>query len=160
MEVRLLLFAVFLAGCSMTGPGQVLCTTRCGVRLTGAEMPSGWTCDSLQANEDRFMRCFERDVKDARFKSACARMTGTEMKVKADYAWRDEYGRDVIGLTKCSIRTMWVGWLPSPELTSMGHEYAHIVQDCMPPDPRIDRGEDRAHGDWRRDGIYFAAACF
>lgn len=153
--MRLLLIAILAAGCSKSDPGRSLFVTKCGVTLKGDVWPDGWNADEFQANEDRLVERFA-SVKDYRFKTACERMDSTTLWVQPEYWWVDEVGRKVTGLTSCTRRQIQVGWMYDVRLTSMGHEYAHVVQNCEPPAP-IDRGEDASHANWRRDGIYFAA---
>jgi hypothetical protein len=144
-----------MAGCS-TSPGRSLFVTKCGVTLMGDVWPDEWTPEELQANEDRLIERFATHVTDKRFKTACERLEATTLWVRPDPHWIDELGRDVWGLTSCAARRIQVGRSLVPVLSTMGHEYAHIIQNCEAYPP-VDKKEDPAHANWVRDRIYFAA---
>jgi hypothetical protein len=102
------------------------------------------------------MARFAAHVTDKRFKDACDRMPGTSLFIRPEVHWIDELGRDVWGLTSCTIRRIQVGRALVPPLSTMGHEYAHIIQNCEAYPP-MDKKQDPAHANWVRDRIHFAA---
>jgi hypothetical protein len=139
-----------------------MCETRCGLVLYGmlngshVQVPSGWTCEALQAHEDKTIAAFKFVLNDERFQSSCGTF-GYRLFIHPDKAWEDypPRGYKIGGITYCNPaeRNIVVGLRDTPEESALSHELAHAVQDC---DTRYYDPNWPDHGGWTENGIFSA----
>ena len=112
-----------------------------------------WSCAEFKESEDFAVEQLTK-VSDSRFINSCARLNSWKVFVQPVETWRDEYWRDVGGLTYCVSKTIYVG-SQRPLNGSLCHEMAHAIQECQ---PNFDASceEDDYHKCWKRDGIFKA----
>lgn len=141
---------------------EALCTTTCGLQydgaLDGGTVPPGWTCESIQNQEDRTMASFKHitapDAGD--FQNACKYLNGYHLYLRpadpreldAGYYgyWSDYDSGWVGGETACWYSWIYVVEYPIPQGSALSHEIAHVVQNCNP----------LFHEGWLDAGIYQA----
>jgi hypothetical protein len=154
---NLLIASLVLVACGPL-PENVRCVTTCGMQFTGwtdtHEMPEGWTCDDVQAGEDRALEFLAPVAEfDSRFENVCKAIDGWELRAHNASSW-DFFGTDAMGATPCPAALIEINW----DLPSQGplmHEIAHAVQGCIPwaHNDDITDGEDSVHKGWKRLGI-------
>lgn len=163
--MRLFALSLLLVGCAPIehgiNPRQFL--TTCGVDFRG--YPDGssneaWTQESLSAFEERMINEFSFRVLDPRFrdrKKVCESMKLWKVWLHPDGCWIDRWGRNVCGITDCTLGVVQVGALrdatETPGTTAYAHEMAHVIQRCNATQPP-DQGQNADHANWTRDHIY------
>lgn len=130
--------------------------------LIGTHEPAfRWTGPIIQDLEDRAVKAFASDANGAKMNQhdICESLDGYSLFIHPEEKWDcDKNGECVAGRSFCVERRVEVATpieAYSLRYSSLIHEIAHLVQDCKAPMP-IDPGQDEAHADWNRDGIYDA----
>ncbi len=135
---------------------DVACFTSHGMRVL-KPVPAGW-CEAVDAAEDRIVAVFVQWVTpyDHRFAAAGDLIAGWDIHVQPDRAWTLPlthsalHVSSVMGVTYCSTFEVYVG-NDMPGAGALGHELAHVVQNCtpMPPFASEDKtSQEYYHSNW------------
>lgn len=165
------LLAAFNLSCS---PPIVVGISNCNVYVLGDELNNGAWPDQADAGQSfawsmelyNQMESVAVDVlnttTDSRLHDACRRLGGTSVTIKREQVWTDMRGESVVGQSWCGNPSLGVrheihlnnSWPPG---SSIAHEYAHILQGCLPGvGPNLKLEEDAQHAGWHDAGIYDA----
>lgn len=129
------------------------CVTDCGMIVQDLK---GYTCEGVQDVETRTVLALRKTADPRLQKTDCSLLKGVKLEFMDTERWVEPDGMDVRGRYFCGPRVMRVGKDPCClRHSSMSHEIAHVLQDCVSLPPY---GDDPAHSNWVELGLYDAFA--
>lgn len=139
-------FVCALTLLSCGGLSQNVCRTACGMVVTGAP----WSCSEVRRVERLALEKFA-ETADKRLYS-CYALENYHVDVQRVEKWKQRPDAGFVsGETFCEFRAIKIGSEETAYKSSLAHEMAHALQQCVPLPPRED--EDYYHSNWVRDGI-------
>lgn len=128
---------------------NVPCIGVTGVQfLDEAEHPL-WTCEYFIEADQKILKGFHKHKTLDNRLDNIVDLRGWKLSVVHANNW-DHYGKKIVGITYCDVRTMYIAQRPFGE-NAITHEYAHAIQLCSPREPIAEDSD--GHDNWLRDGI-------